>query len=156
MHYNNYCIACNGYLLSNRKVIQEPEPVNRNVVVNAENVEEVLDELDKKEVVPIGYYETIMNSTWNFPSGDEVSSNAYVENAMANTNSVYFDVTLADTNETIYESPILPVGSHLENIALDSKLSAGTYDCIVTYHLLNEENRSVSTLKLTLTIIIEQ
>ena len=144
------------YLLSNRKLIQEAEPVNRNVVVNAENAEEVLAELDEKEAVPVGYYETIMNSTWNFPSGDEASSNAYVENAVANTNPVYFDVTLADTDETIYASPILPVGSHIENITLDSKLSAGTYDCIVTYHLLDEENRSISTLKLTLTIIIEK
>lgn len=144
------------YLLLNRKSMQEPEPVNRNVVVNAENVEEILADLDEKEVVPVGYYETTMNSTWNFPSGDEPSTNAYVENAVANTNSVYFDVTLADTEETIYASPILPVGSHLENITLDSKLSAGTYDCIITYHLLDEENRSISTLKLTLTVVIEQ
>ena len=97
-----------------------------------------------------------MNSTWNFANGESPSSNAYVENAEANTNSVYFDVTLAETEETIYESPILPVGSHLENITLDTILQAGTYDCIVTYHLLDEKNISISTLKLTLTINIEQ
>ena len=143
------------YLLSKRDEPLEAEPVNRNVVVNEENIEEILAELDEKEAVPVGYYETIMNSTWNFANGESPSSNAYVENAEANTNSVYFDVTLAETEETIYESPILPVGSHLENITLDSNLSKGTYDCIVTYHLLDEENISISTLKVTLTIIVE-
>lgn len=140
------------YLLFGRK----EEPLNRNVVVNEDNVEEVLDELDKKESVPVGYYEAIMNSTWNFKSGDMPSDNAYVENAESNTNSVYFDVTRTDTEETIFESPILPVGSHLENITLDSDLPAGTYDCVVTYHLLDEEENSISTLKLTVTIIVEQ
>ena len=97
-----------------------------------------------------------MNSTWNFSSGDVPSENAYVENAEANTNSVYFDVTRTDTEETIFESPILPVGSHLENITLDSNLPAGTYDCLVTYHLLDENDESMSTVKLTLTINIGQ
>ena len=97
-----------------------------------------------------------MNSTWYCKSGDMPSDNAYVENAESNTNSVYFDVTRTDTEETIFESPILPVGSHLENITLDSDLPAGTYDCVVTYHLLDEEENSISTLKLTVTIIVEQ
>lgn len=141
------------YLLLNR---QEDEPVNRNVVVNEDNVEDVLAQLEQREPVPVGYYEAIMNSTWNFAAGDAVSDNAYVENAESNTNPVYFDVTLADTEETIYESPILPVGTHLDEIKLDTNLPAGTYDCILTYHLLDEENRSISTLKVTVTVNVEQ
>lgn len=142
------------YLLLNRG--EEDEPVNRNIVVNEENVEEVVEELVQKEAVPVGYYEAVMNSTWNFATGDAVSDNAYVENAETNTNPVYFDVTLADTEETIYESPILPVGSHLENITLGTALSAGTYDCILTYHLLDDENKSISTLKMSVTIVVGQ
>ncbi len=142
------------YLLQNRQ--EEEEPVNRNVVVNEENVEEILAQIDEKESVPVGYYETIMNSTWHFDNGSTPSDNAYVENATTNTNAVYFDVTRADTEETIYESPILPIGSHLENIALDTELSSGTYDCLVTYHLLDEENKSISTLKVTVTIVVDQ
>lgn len=97
------------YLLLGRK----EEPVKRNVVVNKDNVEEVLEQLE--DPVPPGSYEVKMNSTWNFASGDAPSDNAYVENVEANTNSVYFDVTRADTEETIFESPILPVGSYLDN-----------------------------------------
>lgn len=152
-------IALSGmviYLLTSRKTLEaEKEPVNRNVVVNEQNVEEVLAQLPEQKT-PVGSYEVTMNSTWRFANGEAISENAYVENAEANTNSVYFDVTRADTKETLYESPILPVGSYLENIALDTKLSAGNYDCLITYHLLDEENISISTVKLTLTIIIEQ
>ena len=97
-----------------------------------------------------------MNSTWDFARGDAPSDNAYVENVEANTNSVYFDVVRTDTDETIFESPILPVGSYLENITLDSNLSAGTYECLVTYHILDENDESMSTVKLTLTINIGQ
>ena len=126
----------------------------RNVVVNKDNVEEVLEQLE--DPVPPGSYEVKMKSTWNFASGDAPSDNAYVENVEANTNSVYFDVTRADTEETIFESPILPVGSYLDNITLDSNLPAGTYDCLVTCHLLDENDESISTVKLTLTINIGQ
>lgn len=142
------------YLLQNRK--EDEEPVNRNVVVNENNVEEILEREEEKQVVPVGYYETIMNSTWHFESGSAPSDNAYVENAETNTNAVYFDVTRADTEETIYESPILPVGSHLENITLDTELPSGTYDCLLIYHLLDEDNKSISTLKVTVTIVIDQ
>ena len=138
------------YLLLNRK----EEPVKRNVVVNEDNVDEVLEQF--KEPVPATSYEVKMNSTWNFESGDVPSENAYVENVTANTNSVYFDVTRTDTGETIFESPILPVGTHLESITLDENLPTGTYDCIITYHLLDENDESISTVKLTLTINIGQ
>lgn len=145
------------YLLVNRQELepQEDQPL-RNVVVNEDNVDEVLARLQEQEKVAPGYYEVMMNTTWNFPNGEEPSSNAYVENVETNTNSVYFDVTLTDTEETILASPILPVGSYLDNITLDTVLSAGTYDCLVTYHLLDDEYNSIATLKLTLTIVIEE
>lgn len=134
------------YLLFGQK------PKRRNVIVNEDNVKEVLENLP--ELVPPGSYEVIMNSTWNFASGDVPSENAYVENAETNTNAVYFDVVRTDTEETIYESPILPVGSHIEAITLDSNLPAGTYDCILTYHLIDEDEETVSTVKMTLTVNI--
>lgn len=134
----------------------EEEPRRRNVVVNEDNVDEVLESLAEDGYVPAGYYEVIMNSTWNFTSGDVPSENAYVENATTNTNPVYFDVVRQDTGETVYESPILPVGSHLEDIVLDTVLEAGTYDCLLTYHLLDEEEQDVSTLQMTVQIVIAQ
>lgn len=125
----------------------------RNVVVNEDNVEEVIE---NREFVPPGSYEVTMNYNWNFASGTAASDDAYVKNAESNKNSVYFDVTRKDTDETIYKSPILTVGSHLDNITLDSDLPAGVYDCIVTYHLLDEKDKSTDTVSLNLTINIGQ
>lgn len=140
------------FLLLNKG--EKEEPVKRNVVVNKDNVDEIVSQMIEKEITEQGYYEATMNSTWNFEDGSAISEDAYVKNAETNQNSVYFDVTLADTNATIYESPIIPVGSYLDNIALGSDLNAGSYDCIVTYHLLNESDESISTVRVSLTIVI--
>lgn len=129
----------------------------RNVVVNKQNVEEVISQLTENEKVSGGSYQVTMNGTWNFANGAAASDNAYVENAAANVNSVYFDITRNDTDETIYESPILPVGSHLKEITLDTELPAGTYDCVMKYQLLADDDESViSSVKVNLTIVIEQ
>lgn len=154
-------LALVGYLLVTRGQGKDEDKkaeavVNRNIVVNEENVEDVLKELEEREVTPPGYYEVTMNSTWSFPSGGAPSENAYVKNAETNENSVYFDVEMEDTGEVVYESPILPVGSYLKNITLNRVLEDGTYDCILTYHLLDEENRDTGTLKMTLTLVIGQ
>ena len=141
------------YLLTSKK--EEEEQVKRNIVVNEKNVEEVIAQMTEERTPP-GSYQVTMNTTWNFPSGDAPSVDAYVKNAEANTNSVYFDITRSDTEETIYESPIIPVGSWLEDITLDSSLPDGTFPCLITYHLLDEEDKSISTVKLTLTIIVGQ
>lgn len=127
----------------------------RNAVVNEDNVEEVLAELVESEKTASGHYRVTMNTTWKFKNGSSASSNAYVKNVAENTNDVYFDVTLADTDELIYSSPLIPLGSYLENITLDKDLDAGTYDCVCTYHLVDEEQNTLSTLRLTLTIEVE-
>ncbi len=127
----------------------------RNVVVNDDNVDEVLADLTESEYTAPGYYEVMMNTTWKFSTGSAASSNAYVKNVATNTNDVYFDVTLSDTDELIYSSPLIPLGSYLENITLDKDLDAGTYDCVCTYHLVDEEQNTLSTLKITLTIVVD-
>ncbi len=132
----------------------EEEP-RRNVVVNENNVEEALKELDKKEFVPAGSYEVKMNSTWYFNDGVSPSRNAYVENVLGNTNDVYFDLILADTEEVILASPIIPRGSYMEDITLDKDLDAGTYDCVLVYHLVDENQKTLSTVRMAVTVVIE-
>jgi hypothetical protein len=95
-----------------------------------------------------------MNTTWYFKDGASASDNAYVENSVSNTNNVYFDITLADTGENIYSSPVLSIGSSLEKITLDKALEDGTYDCVVTYTLVDEEQTPLSTVSVSLTIAV--
>lgn len=139
-------------LLGKQKTDDKPK---RNVVVNEENAEDVAEDLFSQETVKPGTYEVRMNSTWNFKDGASASENAYVENVPANTNDVYFDVELSDTEEIIYESPVIPRGSHLEAITLDKELEAGTYDCVLTYHLVDEDQNTVSTLRMGLAVVVE-
>jgi hypothetical protein len=93
---------------------------------------------------------------WHFATGDAVSEDAYVGNRTENTNDVYFDLFLAsDESNPILESPVIPRGGAFENFALDAKLDAGTYDCVMVYHLVDENQDTVSTLRVEVTVIVE-
>ncbi len=143
-------------LLGRKEQSQSQQEEKRAVVVTEEKAEEIAEELINQEYVAPGYYETVMSTTWHFASGDAVSEDAYVENVVENTNDVYFDLFLEDDeNNPIYESPIIPRGKHLDNIKLDKKLDAGTYECIVVYHLVDEEQNTLSELRVGLTVIVE-
>lgn len=126
----------------------------KNVVVTPDNVDEILSDMQDQKTSS-GTYEVTMNTTWNFEKGDSPSSDAYVENSTANSNDVFFDVVLSDTKETIFTSPTIPVGSHLENITLDKALESGNYNCVLTYHLLNDKGDTVSTLKINVKIKVD-
>lgn len=131
-------------------------PEKRNKVVTEENAEEVAEEMVSREYIEPGYYNAQMTNVWHFRSGDAESEDAYVANAEGNTNDVYFDVVMADNEEeVILASPVIPRGAELENIKLDKDLDPGTYDCVMIYHLVDEEQNTVSTLRVGLTVIVE-
>ncbi len=143
-----------AYLLMSRKPAEEER---RNVVVTPDNVEEVIQQMEEEEYVAPGYYTVTMNFDWHFAAGDAVSEDAYVENAVGNTNAVYLDLFLAEDEENaIYKSPVIPVGSSLEDIALDTPLSAGTYDCVAVYHLVDDDQNTISTLRVTVTVTVDK
>ena len=136
---------------------KEPEEDKRNVVVTQENVNDVIDDMTSQEYVEPGYFSTSMSTTWHFATGDAVSEDAYVENKAKNTNDVFFDVFLASDEENpILQSPVIPRGARLDGIALDTPLDAGTHDCVMVYHLVDDEQNTISTLRIAFTIIVEQ
>jgi flagellar basal body-associated protein FliL len=128
----------------------------RGVVVNQQNAEEVLDDFVSEPTVAMGYYTVSMTNEWHFATADAVSADAYVRNLEENTNDVYFDVFLTeDEDNAIYKSPIIPRGAELEDIKLDKEMSAGTYDCVLIYHLIDGDMKEVSTLRVGVKVIIE-
>ncbi len=142
-------------VLAIRKPEEEQEPM-RNVVVTPENLDEVIDQINERDFTMPGYYTVNMATEWHFPKGDEISYDARVDNIAENTNNVYFDVFLASDESTpIYQSPVIPVGGFLELIALDTPLEMGTYDCVMVYHLVDDEQETISTLRVAFTIIVE-
>jgi len=148
------------FLLNSKKDDENKE--RRSVVVTEDNAAEVISNMLEEDAsssiaTNVAYYSATMNYEWRFPTGDSESSNAYVENNTDNTNDVYFDLFLADDeNNAIYESPIIPVGGSLSNFSLSKNLDAGAYDCICVYHLVDENQETLSTLRVTVTVIVEQ
>ena len=143
------------YMLHSKNT-DEPEK-KRTVVVTEENAEQVAEEVlgrEEPQDVPMNYQVT-MNSTWEFESGDKASSNAYVANSTDNETAVYFDVVRNDTQETIYQSPVIPVGGELNSIKLDTDLDAGDYECTLTYHLVDEEQNTLTTVNMWLMVKVE-
>lgn len=136
-------------------VVKPNRAESRNTVVTPDNVDEILADLQDNQKTEAGKYQVTMNTTWDFKDGSSASSNAYVENATANANDVYFDIVRSDTGDTIFKSPTIPVGSHLEDITLDTDLEAGSYDCVLTYHLLDSSGKAVSKLNINLKINVE-
>jgi hypothetical protein len=134
----------------------EPEaPPQRTVVVHEENAERQVEELINMKPVEPGYYQVSMTTNWVFPDGTSPSSNAYVRNRESNSNDVYFDILMRDTKETLYESPIIPLGDYINNITLDKDLDPGRYSCLIVYHLVDENQNTVSTLNMGLMITVE-
>ncbi len=113
------------------------------VIVDEETAASVVDEM--REQVEEGMFECSMSMTWTFEDGAAESKDAIVRNSENNTHPIYFDVTLKDTGELIYSSPVIPVGSQITNIALEKDLEPGTYKAIVMYSLLEDEESQVVT-----------
>jgi hypothetical protein len=134
----------------------EQDSGRREVLVTEENVQQVIEQMEQEEYVPQGYYTVTQNYEWHFADGSAESSDAHVENLPENTNAVYFDLFLADDEENpIYQSPVIPLGAVLEGFKLDTKLDAGTYDCIMVYHLVDDDQETISTVSMTVKVIIE-
>jgi len=129
------------------------EKVKRNYVVLDETVS--LQNVDESKINSASSHDVKMNSTWTFSDGKAYSKDAFVENPSSNLNSVYFEIKVNGYDENIFTSPVLPVGSHIENITLDKALKAGTYNCTLTYTLLSKDGKdSVGTLQMALKIIV--
>ncbi len=129
------------------------ETVKRNYVVLDDTVS--LQNVDESKINSASSHDVKMNSTWTFSDGKAYSKDAFVENPSSNLNSVYFEIKVNGYDEPIFTSPVLPVGSHIENITLDKALKAGTYNCTLTYTLLSKDGKdSVGTLQMALKIIV--
>ena len=132
----------------------EPDERRRPVLITEDNIEEIANQTEQPEEVPMRYRVT-MNSTWEFEDGKSESENAYVENSESNETPVYFDVVRNDTGETIYQSPVIPVGEHLDSVTLDEELEAGSYECTLTYHLIDDDQNTLTTVNMWLMVEIK-
>lgn len=135
-------------------LLRKESPDQRDTVVTKDNVGEIQNELNKQPVD--SYYVTSMTIDWTFDTATAISKDAVVDNVTNNTRTVYFDVFLKDTNEKVYSSPYIPVGSSLNEIALTTELPAGDHPAVVTYYLVDEENKVITDVSVAITLHILQ
>lgn len=129
------------------------EESKRPVLLTEDNVGEVIKQAEQQEKkeMPLQYQVT-MNSTWEFEDSKSASKNAYVANSVNNKTAVYFDVVRNDTEEVIYQSPVIPVGKYLDSVTLDKDLDAGNYECTLTYHLVDDDQNTLTTVNMWLMV----
>lgn len=138
------------FMLLNKKPVDE----SRKVIApdTAEDVvKEILTPNDSN--IPKSYTVT-QNSEWVFPDGKSESTNAYVENDKENETDVYFDLIEDESGEVIYSSPVLQRGAAVENFKLDKALDAGSYNCTVEYHLVDDKQNTLTTTSVGVSITI--
>ena len=134
--------------------VPESTGPERETLVTKENAEQVAEEFfNTDESIPQSYNVT-MSTEWNFKDGTSESGDAYVENSTLNHNNVYFDLNDAGTGETYFESPIIPVGEHMDNIRLEKDLDSGTYPCVCIYHLVDDDGHTLTTVNVEVTVNI--
>lgn len=122
--------------------------------VDESNMDDIMSDLSEK--VEEGMFECKMTTIWTFEDAASASPNAYVANVESNRNAIYFDVYEEGTDELLYSSPILPVGSEIRDIKLDKELPMGDYDAVVMYTLVDEDYEEVSTAGFRIKISIKQ
>jgi hypothetical protein len=126
------------------------------VVLDEDSAANVMEEM--REEVEEGMFECKMSMEWTFPDGSAASKDAYVANSTNNKYPIYFDVTLNDTGEKVYSSPVLPVGAELTNFSLDKDLDPGTYKATVLYSLIRDEESQevISSAGFVIKIIVNK
>lgn len=132
-------------------LLRKPEEEGRNFV-DRDNVDTIMEDMTDK--VEEGMFECMMTTEWTFENGDSESPNAYVANVENNRYTIYFDVYEKETNELLYSSPLLPVGTEIRNIKLDKKLAAGEYKAVVMYTLVDDDEQEISSAGFNITISV--
>lgn len=154
-------VTCIILLLAKQK--EEPVQVSDNPpkasvldrgIVDEDNAGDIMDEMSEK--VSKGMFECKMTTAWTFDDGKSESPNAYVANVENNLYTLYFDVYEEATNELLYSSPLLPVGTELKNFKLDKELPAGEYDAVVMYKMVDENQEEVSSVGFKVTITVSK
>ncbi len=112
-------------------------------VMTKENYKQIMEEMEHE--VEEGYFETYMNREWTFPDGTSETTDAVLGNSPNNRKPIRCEVLLADTNEVIFSTDVLPVGTEVPPFKLDVDLDAGTYNAVCMVYLLDEEEDGTYT-----------
>jgi len=144
-------------LLNKQGRMEQRNEQGDSYVLKEETYQQIVEDMESE--VREGYFETYMNTSWTFPDGTSETTDAVLGNAPNNTKPIRCEVLLADTNESVYATGVLPVGAVLSPFKLDKDLDAGTYEATCMVYLLDELEdgtyKDYSNAGFHVTIIVE-
>ena len=87
-----------------------------------------------------------MTGVWTFKNGN-AAGDGYVANSQHNGAPLKITVQLKETEETVLVVDSIPVGSCVENFALQKELEKGTYPAIVTHSTLDGDGNVTNSVR---------
>lgn len=140
-------------LLRSKQPAKQENPPGKVSVITEENLEAINREIDEK--VANGMFETHMNTIWTFPDGSSPSNDAVMGNSASNNFTLYFTVSLTDTDEIVFTSGMIPVGSQIAEIVLENDLDEGTYPAVVKINMVDDDGEPIdSNMGINITLVI--
>ena len=116
--------------------------------------EEIAEKLNEK--VAEGMINISMNTAPYFENGTS-EGNVMIVNESINNYPQQVEFIRNDTQEIIYQSKAIPIGSKIERAKLDVELPAGTYECTAMFHNLDPETGDIiGTAGAIITITIKK
>ncbi len=98
---------------------------------NEADLDTIVEGLNEK--VEEGMINISMNTSPSFENGS-AAGNLMIVNEGVNRYPQVVEIIRNDTNEQIYKSGAIPVGSKIESAKLNTVLSAGTYECTALFY----------------------
>ena len=116
------------------------DPSGSGLVYDSGAVEGGWDEADTDKIIASlnekveeGMINISMNTSPNFANGTS-AGNLMIVNESINRYPQVVEITRNDTNEVVYKSGAIPVGSKIETAKLSVDLDAGTYECTAMFY----------------------
>ena len=129
--------------LASKPLAKEDARAQTGIVYDSSAVEGGWDNLSPEEIaeklnekVAEGMINISMNTAPYFEDG-KAEGNVMIVNESINNYPQQVEFIRNDTQEVIYQSKAIPVGSKIEHAALDVELPAGTYECTAMCHNLD-------------------
>ena len=135
--------------LASKPLAKEDARAQTGIVYDSSAVEGGWDNLSPEEIaeklnekVAEGMINISMNTAPYFENG-KAEGNVMIVNESINNYPQQVEFIRNDTQEIIYQSKAIPIGSKIERAKLDVELPAGTYEYTAMFHNLDPETGNV-------------
>lgn len=136
-----FLIAAGWFFLSDRDTGDQLELADNATIGILPGIDITQRQAELQQQLDEGLIAFSINTSPVFASGGS-EGNLMLENPANNAKLLVVEIYLDDTQEMIYQSKALPVGSYIENAALDKVLEPGEYAATAYFKAYREADSS--------------